>query len=106
MTKCVNQPGYYKCELDKAKLSGLVIGSTTGMLFVIASIWKSYKLFKKKKNKELRKKFFKRNGGLLLQQQLHSSDGSIQKTKVFSSKELEKATDRFNEDRILGQGGQ
>ncbi|PNT46301.2 hypothetical protein POPTR_003G185644v4 [Populus trichocarpa] len=54
----------------------------------------------------LKKKFFKRNGGLLLQQQLSSSDGSVQKTKIFSSNELEKATDYFNESRILGHGGQ
>jgi serine/threonine protein kinase len=54
----------------------------------------------------LKKKFFKRNGGLLLQQQLSSSDGSVQKTKIFSSNELQKATDYFNESRILGHGGQ
>jgi serine/threonine protein kinase len=41
-----------------------------------------------------------------LQQQLSSSDGSVQKTKIFSSNELEKATDYFNESRILGHGGQ
>jgi len=65
-----------------------------------------YKLFKRRKNIQLKKKFFKRNGGLLLQQQLSSSDGSVQKTKIFSSNELEKATDYFNENRILGHGGQ
>ncbi|XAR59627.1 Non-specific serine/threonine protein kinase [Bertholletia excelsa] len=53
-----------------------------------------------------KEKFFKRNGGLLLQQQLSSSDGTVEKTKVFNSKELEKATDHYNEVRILGQGGQ
>jgi serine/threonine protein kinase len=65
-----------------------------------------YKLFKRRKSIQLKKKFFKRNGGLLLQQQLSSSDGSVQKTKIFSSNELEKATDYFNENRILGHGGQ
>lgn len=30
----------------------------------------------------------------------------MEKSKLFTSKELEKATDRFNDNRILGQGGQ
>ncbi|XP_073268388.1 wall-associated receptor kinase-like 22 isoform X2 [Populus alba] len=83
-----------------------VLGAATGLLLLLVGIWRLYKLVKKKKNIELKKKFFKRNGGLLLQQQLSSSDGSIHKTKIFTSKELEKATDRFNDNRILGQGGQ
>jgi serine/threonine protein kinase len=83
-----------------------VLGAATGLLLLLVGIWRLYKLVKKRKNIELKKKFFKRNGGLLLQQQLSSSDGSIQKTKIFTSKELEKATDRFNDNRILGQGGQ
>ncbi|XP_052311236.1 wall-associated receptor kinase-like 8 isoform X3 [Populus trichocarpa] len=106
MTKCVNVPGWYKCELDKAKITFLILGAATGLLLLLVGIWRLYKLVKKRKNIELKKKFFKRNGGLLLQQQLSSSDGSIQKTKIFTSKELEKATDRFNDNRILGQGGQ
>ncbi|KAM7481424.1 hypothetical protein LguiB_006007 [Lonicera macranthoides] len=56
---------------------------------------------------KLRQKFFKRNGGFLLQKQLTSGEeGNVEKTKLFTSKELERATDRYNENRILGQGGQ
>jgi serine/threonine protein kinase len=51
-------------------------------------------------------KFFKRNGGLLLKQQLTTKDGSVEMSKIFSSRELEKATDNFSIDRVLGQGGQ
>ncbi|KAG6791197.1 hypothetical protein POTOM_000309 [Populus tomentosa] len=105
MTKCMNVPGGYKCELDKAKITFLILGAATGSLLLLVGIWRLYELVKNRKNIEL-KKNFKRNGGLLLQQQLSSSDGSIQKTKMFTSKELEKATDRFNDNRILGQGGQ
>ncbi|GLT38234.1 hypothetical protein SLA2020_124950 [Shorea laevis] len=50
--------------------------------------------------------FFKQNGGLLLQQQLSSTEGNIERTKIFNIKELERATDYFNRNRILGQGGQ
>jgi serine/threonine protein kinase len=63
-------------------------------------------LVKKRKNIKRKEKFFKRNGGLLLQQQLSSSEVNVEKTKLFNSKDLEKATDRFNVNRILGQGGQ
>ncbi|KAK3004110.1 hypothetical protein RJ639_018578 [Escallonia herrerae] len=56
------------------------------------------------KNKKRKEEFFKRNGGLLLQQQTSGDKGSIEKT-LFSTKELEKATDKFNQNRILGRGG-
>ncbi|KAM7481384.1 hypothetical protein LguiB_005967 [Lonicera macranthoides] len=66
-----------------------------------------YSEVKKRINIKLKKKLFKRNGGLLLQQQLASGkDGTLEKTKLFTSEELEKATNHYNEDRILGQGGQ
>ncbi|GLT46749.1 hypothetical protein SLA2020_204790 [Shorea laevis] len=55
---------------------------------------------------KLRSQFFKQNGGLLLQQQLSSNEDNVEKTKIFSIKELERATDSFNRNRILGQGGQ
>ena len=42
----------------------------------------------------------------MLQRKLSSIETSIEKTKLYKSKELEKATDKFNENRILGQGGQ
>ena len=50
--------------------------------------------------------FFKRNGGLLLQQQISSGEHATQTTRMFSAIELEKATDQYNGNRILGRGGQ
>ncbi|KAK2998762.1 hypothetical protein RJ639_024555 [Escallonia herrerae] len=90
--------------------SKLCFPSTTsglgGLLLIVASWW-LYKIIKRIKKRKLREKFFKRNGGLLLKQQLSSGEeGTVEKTKVFTSKELEKATDHYNESRILGQGGQ
>ncbi|XP_010460387.1 PREDICTED: LEAF RUST 10 DISEASE-RESISTANCE LOCUS RECEPTOR-LIKE PROTEIN KINASE-like 1.1 [Camelina sativa] len=61
---------------------------------------------KKYRKTNRRKDFFKRNGGLLLQQQLASREGCVEKTIVFSSKELEKATEKFSLNTVLGQGGQ
>ncbi|MBA0813547.1 hypothetical protein Gohar_027389 [Gossypium harknessii] len=37
---------------------------------------------------------------------MSSNEGGLDKAKVFSSKESKIATDQFNENRILGCGGQ
>jgi serine/threonine protein kinase len=75
-------------------------------LVILVGGWWSYKVIKKKRMIKQKNMFFKRNGGLLLQQQLSSHETNVENTKLFNSKDLEKATDRFNVNRILGQGGQ
>ncbi|GAB4835420.1 Wall-associated receptor kinase-like 1 [Ancistrocladus abbreviatus] len=61
---------------------------------------------KRRKDAKRKAKFFKQNGGLLLQQQITSDAGVVDKTKIFTINDLENATDNFNENRILGKGGQ
>ncbi|KAL8102561.1 hypothetical protein AgCh_027176 [Apium graveolens] len=34
-----------------------------------------------------------------------STSGTVETTKLFTTKELEKATDRYSVDRIMGEGG-
>ncbi|KAG2327949.1 hypothetical protein Bca52824_010677 [Brassica carinata] len=47
---------------------------------------------------------FRRTGGMLLQQQLSSREGSVENTMVFPSKELEKATEGFSLEMVVGRG--
>ncbi|KAG7995485.1 hypothetical protein I3843_01G112300 [Carya illinoinensis] len=105
---CVNTDGSYLCIQAKDTRFSIIIGISTslGVLVMLIGGWWSYKVVKKKKMIKQREKFFKRNGGLLLQKQLYSSEGNLGNNKLFSSKDLEKATDHFNANRILGQGGQ
>ncbi|KAJ0703999.1 putative protein kinase RLK-Pelle-WAK family [Helianthus annuus] len=77
-----------------------------GLLFLAKFIYEMHKLIKKTIAKRQKEKFFKHNGGLLLKQQEATKDGLVDKTILFTSKELETATDHFNENRILGRGGQ
>ncbi|XP_034681015.1 wall-associated receptor kinase-like 1 [Vitis riparia] len=77
-----------------------------GTLLLVLCAWWLYIVLKRRKKIKYKEKCFNRNGGLLLEQQLSSSEGNIDKTKLFTSKELEKATDRYNENRVIGQGGQ
>ncbi|XP_027185003.1 wall-associated receptor kinase-like 1 [Coffea eugenioides] len=84
--------------LDGACQEGATIGAGVLIFMIIISI--SYNALKKRWNNRRKEKFFKR----MLQQQLPADD--IENTKLFTAKELSKATDGFNNDRILGRGGQ
>ncbi|XVF65407.1 hypothetical protein PTKIN_Ptkin09bG0246400 [Pterospermum kingtungense] len=86
----------------------IVIGCSASVGTAIALIctWRMRKVLKRRKSIKLKQKYFKRNGGLLLQQQMSSNEGNVEKIRLFASKELEKATDYYNVNRILGQGGQ
>ena len=77
-----------------------------GTLLLVICAWWLYKVLKWRKKIKYKEKFFNRNGGLILEQQLFSSEGNVNKTKLFTSKELEKAIDRYNENRVIGQGSQ
>ncbi|XVF65400.1 hypothetical protein PTKIN_Ptkin09bG0245700 [Pterospermum kingtungense] len=86
----------------------IIIGcsASIGTAFVLICAWRMFKVLKRRKSIKLKQKYFKRNGGLLLQQQLSSKEGNVEKIRFFASKELEKATDHYNVNRIIGQGGQ
>nr|GMC69055.1 wall-associated receptor kinase-like 1 [Ipomoea batatas] len=93
-------------KISSNKMRPAIIGVSASFGFVLL-IWACvilYKAIKKRKMKKLREKFFKRNGGLLLQQQLLAKEGIVEKTKIFTATELDKATDHFNVDRIVGRG--
>ena len=74
------------------------------MVLVLGVSWLYWGL-KQRKLIKLKEKFFKQNGGFLLQQQLSKHNGSIEATQIFTAEELKKATNNYQENRILGQGG-
>jgi len=71
------------------------------LLLVLAAIFATKRL-KIRKAIKMREKFSKRNRRLLLRQLV---DKDIAEMMIYSLEELEKATDRFDETRILGGGG-
>ncbi|KAG7654471.1 Wall-associated receptor kinase galacturonan-binding domain [Arabidopsis suecica] len=107
---CVNMPGTHSCEPKITKpekasvLQGVLI--SLGVLLFVLGILGLYKFIKKQTRIIRNKNFFKRNGGLLLKQQLITKNGNVEMSRIFSSKELKKATDNFSMNRVLGQGGQ
>ncbi|KAH6827789.1 Wall-associated kinase family protein [Perilla frutescens var. hirtella] len=117
---CTNSIGSFSCEYLSGKskhkrfrtlikITPIVIGSVLGVLILLTAAWKSGKAITKiiKVIKASRKyMFFKQNGGILLEQQLATIENGLEKTKLFSSIELAKATDDYNENQILGRGGE
>ncbi|KFK44073.1 hypothetical protein AALP_AA1G212600 [Arabis alpina] len=103
---CVNVQGSYDCLDDKTGAILIGVGAGFGVLVLVGGIWFLIKFVKKRRVTQRKRKFFKRNGGLLLEQQLNTREGNIEKTILFTSRELEKATENFSDNRILGQGGQ
>ncbi|XP_074311362.1 wall-associated receptor kinase-like 9 isoform X2 [Silene latifolia] len=96
---------YFHCKtLWRASFLAFFIGVGV-VLLALSSYW-LYIFVKLKREIKQKAKHFKRNGGLLLQQQMSSDEGVAETTKVFTVTELEFATDNFNDNRILGQGGQ
>ncbi|XP_042033168.1 wall-associated receptor kinase-like 6 isoform X2 [Salvia splendens] len=100
---CIDHTTKYKAHLRTAFIS---VGSSLGALILLLVAWRSTKAIRKRIKANRRHKFFKRNGGLLLEQQLSATDNGLDKTRLYSSKELTLATDHYNENRVLGRGGQ
>ncbi|KAI3747311.1 hypothetical protein L6452_09765 [Arctium lappa] len=105
---CSTNYGPYNNFESKSSQLGVILGVSIsmGLLSLATIIYALYKVIKKTKARRQRKKFFKRNGGLLLKQQEEADPSLVDKAILFTSRELEKATDYFNENRILGRGGQ
>ncbi|KAK9096297.1 hypothetical protein Sjap_021794 [Stephania japonica] len=80
-------------------------GTSFGVLLVLIGSSVLFSALQKRKLMKSREKFFQQNGGMFLRQQLSSHDHSVETVKIFTSEELKRATDNYNEHRILGQGG-
>ncbi|TYG99820.1 hypothetical protein ES288_A10G226200v1 [Gossypium darwinii] len=104
-TGCSPKPKAHR-ESFPILLVALGICLSIVFLFLIAGVWWFYKILQKRKYIKLKQELFERNGGLLFQKKMSSNEGRLDQTKLFSSKELEIATDQYNENRILGCGGQ
>ncbi|XP_049406308.1 wall-associated receptor kinase 5-like [Solanum stenotomum] len=76
------------------------------MVFIIFG-W-SYTASQRRKMLMMKKKFFQENGGLVLLQRLKVGEEGSSNTNtvnIFTAEELQRATNDFDKDRVVGQGG-
>ncbi|CAL5005663.1 unnamed protein product [Urochloa decumbens] len=121
---CHNFPGSFLCQCPdgtygnsnikggcitiKNSFTGLSIGLGVGggtslLLLAIGGPYIMRKLKLQKVNK-MKRKFYKQNHGLLLQQ-LISHDTDIGERMIITSRDIEKATNNFDNARVIGGGG-
>ncbi|KAL4596050.1 hypothetical protein ACB092_12G136200 [Castanea dentata] len=98
-TGCQRIPGN---QLIRTSIIALCI-SVSLLILLLGGSWIYWGL-KRRKHLKLKEKFFQQNGGLLLRQQVSNHESSMT-TKIFTAKELKKATNNYDESRVLGQGG-
>ncbi|KAJ1414376.1 Wall-associated receptor kinase, galacturonan-binding domain [Sesbania bispinosa] len=103
---CTAIPGFFDKNNQAKKWAIVGVLSSLGSIILLFGLWLLYKVVRKRMIKKRREKFFKKNGGLLLQQRMSSGEVNVDRAIMFSLKDLKKATDNFNMNRVLGKGGQ
>lgn len=119
---CQNTLGSFTCsscprgtDFDttarKCKASNVILGVTIGIssgggiLFLAVITTIIIRRWKKGVQKQLRRRCFRKNKGILLGQLVSSDPSASDSTKIFSLEELEKATNNFDQSRVVGRGG-
>ncbi|KAL6847113.1 hypothetical protein ACP4OV_022966 [Aristida adscensionis] len=114
---CRNKPGGYTCKCkigtkSDGKNSGchpvlgeadqVVIGLSFSAVVVMSLACLLVVILQRRKHIKERDEYFKQNGGLKLYDEMRSRQ--VDAIRIFTEKEIKKATDNYSEDRVLGCG--
>ncbi|KAG5221961.1 wall-associated receptor kinase [Salix suchowensis] len=115
LKKCHNTIGNYTCPCPKGyhgdgrkdgegcSADQLLVVKIVVVLVAVSGLL--YFGHEKRKLIKLKEKYFQQNGGLMLQQRLAGREEPTSAAKIYTAEELEKATDNFDESKIIGRGG-
>ena len=82
-----------------------IVGAGIGLIVMLVCCSWLYLIVKQRNLIKVKEKFFKQNGGFILQRQLSRQENSTKTAKIFTTKELKKATNNYDETLIIGWGG-
>ncbi|TKW38494.1 hypothetical protein SEVIR_1G118400v4 [Setaria viridis] len=87
---------------EKAKLTKLFIGISSCAILLLTCIFALLIECQKKRLMKEKERFFQQNGGLLLYEQIRSKQ--VDTVRIFTTEELEQATNNFHSSREIGRG--
>ncbi|XP_019199664.1 PREDICTED: wall-associated receptor kinase 3-like [Ipomoea nil] len=119
---CKNKPGGFSCHCkegyredgkggcqlpskDGNKVNVIGLGVSLGTITLLISGFCVYFGYRRRKSVRMKEKCFRENGGLILQQKIAQGTSSSGTTKIFTAEELKKATNNYDQTRIVGEGG-
>ncbi|XP_059631710.1 wall-associated receptor kinase 3-like [Cornus florida] len=93
------------CIPDPQRVIKIVVGIGMGILVLMVGCSSLYCVIRKRRLIKLKEEFFKRNGGLILLSKQDEDPSVKAAVKTFTIEEIQKATNHFDENLIVGQGG-
>ncbi|CAN6204754.1 unnamed protein product [Urochloa humidicola] len=115
---CQNTPGAFNCLcppgetminnmcVANQKTSSWVmsvVGASVGLVVLILTISCAYLTHQRRQLQNVKQRYFQQHGGMLLFEEIKSQQSNA--FRIFSEAELQAATDKFSEKRVLGHGG-
>ncbi|KAJ1410293.1 Wall-associated receptor kinase, galacturonan-binding domain [Sesbania bispinosa] len=98
--------GCYPKGKSRTKLAHIIaVGGSLGILALLVGSLYLYSKLRKAKLNKIRQKYFQQNGGILLKQRIAAHQGSTERATIFTAQEMKKATNNYDEDRVIGKGG-